>query len=330
VPKVTEEPNAETPAGGLIHQDPEHGTKVKKASEVKLVYSTGAAEIVFTQGGNIFVVAIADGAKPRPIVNTDELEEEASTNKDATLVAFRKGTAEKGQIFTIDPAKPLSLQAVTADGFDDNRPAFSPDGKTIAFVRGATGGGDRDLCFVATGGGQGACIEDKEKTVTRPVWSSDGKVIFVSGNRPGELQTELIRYASSVPNSAKPADWTDHGAVTDSLHGQAPNEHVFYSAISRDGKQIAFTASWGRPVAHLHIAPLKDGVIGKPKAFPGIAGCDVAWRPDGAELAIAQRDDFCSSNVEGRLVLVDPKKPAELKLIGPGGSPNFAPGSLGK
>ena len=58
----------------------------------------------------------ADAAKPRPIVNTDEIEEEASTNKDATLVAFRKGTAEKGQIFTIEPAMTAASSSYLPDG----------------------------------------------------------------------------------------------------------------------------------------------------------------------------------------------------------------------
>ena len=331
VPKVSEEASADTPVGELIHQDPEHGTKVKKGSEVKLVYSTGAADLVYEQDGNIFVIAIAEGAKPRPLANSQEIEEEPTINKEGTLVAYRKGTADKARIWTVNPAQPLSAKPLTNDGFDDNRPSFSPDGKTIAFVRAKPGSTDRDLCFVAAGGGSVSCLEDPNKTVSRPTWSPDGKVIFGTAIGAGEKQNELIRFASAKPNSANKADWTDQGYATDSLHGQRVGDNVYYAAYSPDGKQLAFTANWGVPltVEYLLIAPIKDGQIGKPKAFTSVRGCDLAWRPDGKQLAIVQRSDpFCQG--EGQLALVDPKKPKELEILRPGDTPAWAPGSLGQ
>jgi beta-lactam-binding protein with PASTA domain/Tol biopolymer transport system component len=328
VPKVEEQASADAPAGELLHQDPEHGTKVKKGSEVTLVYSTGAPELVYDQAGNIFIAPAIEGAEARPLVNTEAVEEEPNINEAGTLVAFRKGTATAAQIFTIDPTKPLSLKAVTGEGFDDNRPAFSPDGKTIAFVRAKPGSADRDLCFVPSGGGNVSCIVDPNRSVTRPAWSPDGRVVFVVGKTATENQVELLRYATAKPNSANQADWTDQGYVTDSLHGQRANDFVYYAAYSRDGKQLAFTANWGKDFSHLYIAPIKDGVLGKPKEFVGVRACDVAWRPDGLELAVVQRGDNCESP-QGQLVLIDPKKPSEQRSLRPGGSPSWAPGSSG-
>src|SRR5215217_9206082 len=76
-------------------------------------------------------------------------------------------------------------------------------------------------------------------------------------------------------------------------------------------------------------APVKDGVLGKLKSYVGVRGCDLAWRPDGLRLAIVQRGDDCGSD-EGQLALIDPKKPAELEILRPGGSPAWAPGNVGK
>jgi beta-lactam-binding protein with PASTA domain len=329
VPKVIPQASADTPAGELIHQDPEHGTKVKEGAEVKLVYSTGAPDLVYEQKGNIFVIAMADGAKPRPVANTEAVEEEPSINKEGTLLAYRKGTDKAAQIWTVDPARPLTAKAVTPEGFDDNRPAISPDGKTIAFVRAKPGSTDRDLCFVPAAGGGVSCVADANRTVTRPTWSNDGRVLFVIGQATNENQGELLRYASSKPNSANAGDWTDQGYVTDSLHGQRANDYVYYAAYSPDGKQLAFAANWGKPFAHLFIAPVKDGVLGKHKEYVGVRGCDLAWRPDGLRLAIVQRGDDCGSD-EGQLALIDPKKPAELEILRPGGSPAWAPGNVGK
>src|SRR4029450_5427471 len=187
--------SADTPVGELIHQDPEHGTKVKKGSEVKLVYSTGAPELVYSQNGNLFVVALAEGAKPRPLANSQDLEEEPTINEEGTLVAYRRGTADKARIWTVNPQNPLSAKPVTNEGFDDNRPALSPDGSTIAFVRSKPGSEDRDLCFVPAAGGPVSCKGDPNRIVSRPAWSSDGGVVFVHGRGTNETQYELLCYA---------------------------------------------------------------------------------------------------------------------------------------
>ncbi len=329
VPKVTEEASAETPEGKLVHQDPEHGTKVKKGAEVKLVYSTGAAELVFEQGGNVFVVSVVEGAKPRPIANSEAVEEEPVVNEAGTLVAYRKGTADAAQIWTVNPAQPLSAKAITPEGFDDNRPAISRDGKTIAFVRSKVGSTDRDLCFVPAGGGAVSCLEDPNRIVSRPAWSPDGLVVFVTAIGANEKQNELLRYATSKPASANKQDWTDQGYATDSLHGQRVGDNVYYAAYSPDGKQLAFTANWGQSFPYLLVAEIKEGQIGKPKAFTSVRGCDLAWRPDGLEIAIVQRaEPECSG--DGQIALVDPKKPTEQVILRPGRSPSWSRGPVGK
>ena len=174
-----------------------------------------------------------------------------------------------------------------------------------------------------------SCIADPNRIVTRPTWSPDGRVVFVIGRATNETQAELLRYATSKPNSANQADWTDQGYVTDSLHGQRANDFVYYAAYSRDGKQLAFTANWGKDFSHLYIAPIKDGVPGKAKEYVGVRGCDVSWRPDGLELAVVQRGDNCESD-QGQITLIDPKKPAEQRSLRPGGSPSWASGPLGQ
>ena len=120
---------------------------------------------------------------------------------------------------------------------------------------------NRDLCFIPATGGSVSCIEDADETVSRPVWSTDGRVIFVGGRGLTENQLELVRYASPKPSSANKQDWTDQGAVTDTLHGQRAGDSVFYASFSPDGKQLAFTANWKQVFPYLLIATVKGGQI---------------------------------------------------------------------
>jgi hypothetical protein len=323
VPDVQRVFSATVPAGKLIDQDPPKGSKLEEGSTVKLVYSKGFPQVVYDLNDNVFLA----GAKgtPKAVADTQEVEEEATINRTATLIAFRKGTADAGQIWTMKPNDPLSAKAVTEAGSDDGRPAFSPNGKVIAFARGKAKdpAQERDLCFVPVGGGKAACIADANRTLSRPVWSSDGRVILAVARGVNEKQAELLMYTSPRPNSGRPADWTDQGYVTDSFHGDGAGDNVSTAAFSFDGTQVAFTATWGTGVSHLFIAPFKGGRVDKPKAFTSVRACELAWRADGLELMVADRGAACADPPQ--LLRIDPAKPSEQIAYRPGGNPAWSP-----
>ena len=329
-PKFAEEFSATVKAGTLIRQDPPQGTKVGEGSTILLVYSKGYPEILFDQGGNVFLIG-ADPKKPKPVANSAEVEEEAAFNGTGTLIAYRRGTADAGQIWTARPNDPLSAKPLTEAGFDDGRPAFSPNGKVIAFVRGKAGdaAADRNLCFVPAGGGKSACIDDPNRTLSRPTWSPDGRVILAVARGTSEQQAELLEYTSPKASSGRPTDWTDQGYVTDALHDPNKNEGVVSAAFSPDGTQLAFTANWGEDFVHLQLAPVKDGRIEKPKAITDVRGCELAWRQDGLELVFARHGALCEPGIS-QLVRVDPKKPSEQVALRTGGSPAWSPVVLPK
>jgi beta-lactam-binding protein with PASTA domain len=323
VPDVERVFSATVPAGKLIDQDPPKGTKLEEGSTVKLVYSKGFPQVVYDLNDNVFLA----GAKgtPKAVADTQEVEEEAAINRTGTLIAFRKGAADAGQIWTMRPNDPLSAKAVSEAGSDDGRPTFSPNGKVIAFARGKAGdpAHERDLCFVPAGGGKSACIADPNRTLSRPVWSSDGRVILAVARGVNEKQAELLMYTSPKPNSGRPADWTDQGYVTDSFHGDGATDSVTTAAFSFDGTQVAWTATWGSGVPHLFIAPFKGGRIDKPKAFTSVRACELAWRADGLELMVADRGAACTDPPQ--LLRIDPVNPSEQIAYRPGGNPAWSP-----
>ena len=321
-PNVQRVFSASVPAGKLISQDPPKGSKLKEGSTVTLVYSRGFPDVLFDLNGNVF--AVGGNGKARPIANSEQIEEEVAINRTATLLAYRRGTKEAAQIWTVKPDDPLSAKPITDAGFDDGRPAFSPNGKVIAFTRTKPGGSDRDLCFVPVTGGKGTCIVDANRTLSRPAWSPDGRVILAQARGTNENQVELLKYTSPRASSGRPSDWTDQGYATDALHGQKAGDTVIYGAFSPDGTQLAFTANWDKDFVYLLIAPVKDGVIGKPKKLTDVRACELAWRADALELVLAQHGALCDDRVP-QLIRVDPENPGEQIALQSGSNPAWSP-----
>ena len=176
-------------------------------------------------------------------------------------------------------------------GPDDRRPAFSPNGKTIAFIRRtptATGGTDGDLCFVTSDSTlhQGVCIKDPKFNVDRPTWSPDGRAILVVVVDPANAnQIELGEYTTATPYSASPRDWVWQGLVTDKMHGTQgrrgdPLRRVLARRLAgRAGRELGRA---NLSVFKIFLAPWSNGQLGTPKAVaPAIRACEVSWLATG-------------------------------------------------
>jgi len=311
--------------GNVIRTDPEKLDGLPAGTKVTLFISAGFPDIAFDFGGNVFVMAGATGKPANPIAGTDDVEEQPSWSPDASLIAYRRGSGDQARIWLVNPEKPKSAHPLTEKGFDDRRPAFSPNGKVIAFVRSAPGGSDYDLCFIRVDSpsGKPRCIADPDHNVSRPGWAPDGKAILVVSSDPGNAQqVELLEYTSGNASSAKPPDWTSLGLVTDAMHGNQAGEQVLSAAWSPDGAQVAFTANWKTGVVRLFLAPAKDDKLDKGKPVEAVAGCEVSWRSDSGELALTRRDARCDQ--PGTIIRVDPANPEAQVVLTKSGASNPA------
>ena len=90
--------------------------------------------------------------------------------------------AYRTRIMLVDVAGgvPRPLTAGTLD----TQPRWSPDGKSVAFVRG-TEGQPAQLCVLSMEGGEAIRLTDLKKSVSDPAWSPDGRrIAFLSGMNP--------------------------------------------------------------------------------------------------------------------------------------------------
>ncbi|MEW6583769.1 MAG: PASTA domain-containing protein [Actinomycetota bacterium] len=320
VPKPTGVFSATVPAGQVVSQDPPAGAGAKEGQQVTVLVSLGFPAILLNLNNNIVSIGGGSGQPVKKVAASSDVEEEPSITPDGKVVVYKRHAAQGdglGQLWTSKVGDANSAQPLTTPGFDDGRPAVSPDGRVVAFVsnRKAADPKDTDLCFTRLdqAGAQPDCVVDGSTTVSRPAWAPDGRSIVVVGSDQQQAaagQTELLLYTSQTPNASTAAEWLRQGFVTDAMHGQERDDQVISAAFAPDGTRLAFTATWSGG-AKVFVAVVEGGVIAtaKPKAVPRVSACELSWRPDSGELAIAVRDRGCDQ--EGRIFRVDPKAPEQ-------------------
>jgi len=205
---------------------------------------------------------------------------------------------------------------LTSSPVTDTSPAWSPDGKWIAFV--STRGGDGpQIYLLPASGGEARRLTSAEGGATGPVWSRDGtRILFVSEVWPeGDEQAERLRALSEGTTDAKIYDelmyrhwdtWEDgrrsHVFIAEVESGEAldltpgPYDTPPISLggfqdydLSPDGSELAFVRNTDVPTAvgtgnDIWLVPL-DG--GEPTLLTGSDANDTApqYSPDGRYIA---------------------------------------------
>jgi dipeptidyl aminopeptidase/acylaminoacyl peptidase len=134
--------------------------------------------------------------KVEPLTTGEFNETQPSWSPDGSAIAFvsKRGAGDPDRhsnydIYTIDARAGASARQVTTyDGADcapgfDSRPAWSPDGKLIAYVQGGPKElidyGVRTLAVIPASGGTPKLPAPRlDRNVSRPRWSSDGSAIL--------------------------------------------------------------------------------------------------------------------------------------------------------
>ena len=115
--------SADVPTGSLIGQQPAAGTKLKRGASVTLLVSSGMPDISYDKDGHVFVAGGRTGSPVHTAARGTSQDEQPTWNPAGTLIAFRRGDADHGQIWVVDRRQ--AQDRARADG----RPASTTGGR---------------------------------------------------------------------------------------------------------------------------------------------------------------------------------------------------------
>ncbi len=241
---------------------------------------------------------------------------------DGKVLAFSESHADKThtRIALLSPADSTTRPLTSPSGQDmDYFPAFSPDGSTVAFIRGIVAGMVLDLYVVPTAGGEARRLTFDNCLIFGITWTPDGRDIVFSSMRGGLASLWRISATGGTPRpvlgvgviallpSVSPKGnqlvyaqvqplkndiWRVD--LRDEKHRQGPPALVISEKgekgrpqFSPDGKRIAFeSARLGYPEIW---ACDSDGSNCRPlTSLRGAAGA-ARWSPDGRYIAFEFR-----------------------------------------
>jgi dipeptidyl aminopeptidase/acylaminoacyl peptidase len=219
---------------------------------------------------------------------------------DGSQVAFTRVTINESKndyetsLWLVPASGAEAPRRLTAGGHDSS-PRWSPDGRTIAFVRPVERDGrtqPAQIFTLALDGGEAHAVTDLPKGAGGPAWSPDGKRIAFSSTThadeyaasasareiPGELRRDLAVAASGREGGpAAPAP-------TGGSEPPKSDVRVITSAVYRSNG-----SGWNDPdrPTHLWVTEVTAG-IDVAKALPLTSGKydedGAAWAPDGSKL----------------------------------------------
>jgi Tol biopolymer transport system component/DNA-binding winged helix-turn-helix (wHTH) protein len=202
----------------------------------------------------------------------------------------------------------------------DYGPSFSPDGSTVAFIRGILAGVVSDLYVVSAAGGTPKRVtHDNTWMWPPPAWTPDGREIVFTSTRGGLFNLWRISASGGTPSPVAGAsveaispsispkgnqlvyqqisdDKRDIWRLdlSDEKHRQGPPSHVISEQgwksephFSPDGKRIAFE-SWHSGYLEIRACDSDGSNCGQLTSFRGVATA-ARWSPDGRYVAFEYR-----------------------------------------
>lgn len=198
---------------------------------------------------HLYLVPIGGGA-PRQLTSGELSQTSPAWSPDGRTIAFEQDTSENREVRE-DGWPSLFLYSLAdsstralATGFPQSSdPAWSPDGKTIAFVCSKGRGMENDVCVVPpTGGTARNLTAEWSLAPGSPMWSADGRTLFFSAETSGNVHVFAVAATG--------------GPVRQVTAGE---RQLRGFSLSADGRSLAYTSSDITHGTELYVAPLARG-----------------------------------------------------------------------
>jgi Tol biopolymer transport system component len=237
---------------------------------------------------SVYVVPSA-GGEPRKVEGSDTFGQggRPSLSPDGKTVAFTRWHEKRSHIFVSSPASGAPKLLTEEPGMF---PAFSPDGKLVAYVpsvysadRGMAPPKTMQIKVAALQGGATSVVYESEGRLNTPTWSPDGTMIaFGQWSRVGENGKDeicILPVSGEGRPRGEPTRISLESLVSTTLRGEPAKKYV------------NFLGGWSRrdEIALLLDTPSDEGIYTVPAAGGratrvGLVGREPRWSPDGSRI----------------------------------------------
>jgi dipeptidyl aminopeptidase/acylaminoacyl peptidase len=169
----------------------------------------------------------------------------------------------------------VTLNPNPAGAYDDVDPAWSPDGRRIAFARGVPGG-NYDIYVMNANGSGVTRITSSPRADRYPAWSPSGALIAYRGyakpTPPGGSQIFVVH-----------PDGSGATALPKTFGGDQPS-------WAPDSRRIAFTSTTASPGPVIEVTDIVTHATAAITGGPTASDRYPAWAPDGSSIAFRRLD----------------------------------------
>ncbi|MGE5192367.1 MAG: TolB family protein, partial [Deltaproteobacteria bacterium] len=226
-------------------------------------------------GGKIgLVVMAADGSNEKTITAGKLPQYDACWSPDGTRLAFthvpQSGTQGNLDVYIAraDGSEPSLFAGDRGKLSHEEYPAWSPDGKRIAFS--STFEGNQELYVAEVGSPVRRRLTNDPALDAHPAWSPDGRTIAFATNRWGDFEVALMD--------------ADGGNVTRRTESRGLDD---YPVFSPDGKRLAFMSNRDGNF-EIYVMNADGTALLNVTRDPGLDNFPV-WTPDGKLAFVSNR-----------------------------------------
>ncbi|HSJ17720.1 MAG TPA: hypothetical protein VK920_06475 [Solirubrobacterales bacterium] len=233
----------------------------------------------------------AGTAVPVPTATGSGQHRHPTWSPDRTMIAYAEGPNNGADydIFVLDLTDPAATpQNITnSNNVTDDRPAWSPDGRRIAFETENADPGANDppnqlnikSYNVETGNVTVHTSPNAGTYEHKPAWTPDSEFLYYVNGNPNGANMDIVRISAGGGNPQ----------LQNILADPAVNE--FQPSISPDGTKMCFTRGTGNgfnSTARVRVASANGVGQTELPGNAGVAGYNCTWSPNGQKIAYVQ------------------------------------------